>query len=155
MYWPLTELDLLNEHGNLSRSRSFVCSQTTAIFDNLSNQTFTVVTNLQLGQYNDRVEAGAVQADSLDMDDYNLYACIVDADIRHNYATLGVHFREAPNKIPYEIRKRLNARAATTKSEQSTKRKSTQISGINADSSEKFSEYNLYRESLLQCKCSK
>lgn len=153
---------------------SFVCSKSTTIFDNLLNQTFTVVNSLKLSHYNDAgfdvAESSGSGPDSgndadadddaaasadphhndyeeshktplddvssssrlglLNMNDdakdadrsaptngindllvappltqsagrqpnsaavqYNLYACIVDADVRHNYATLGVNFR--------------------------------------------------------------
>ena len=109
-FWPLTELDLLEQRPEASSVRahsaapSFTCSQTTTIFDNIVNQTFTVVNSLHLSQYNDQI--GSSQGDS---DKFNLYACIVEADVRRNYVTLGVHFRQASNKIPRDIEKRLQA----------------------------------------------
>lgn len=124
IYWPLTELDIFDEMSDKQQKRKrFVCSESKTIFNNLSNQTFTVINSLQLSQYNDFVQQ---ESSSLPMKDihhnhrsrtgrmpggnFNLYACIVDADVRHNYATLGVHFR--PNPIPIDLSKRLRARSA-------------------------------------------
>lgn len=100
LFWPLTELGLLA--GPLHES--FVSSQTSTVFNSLANQTFTVVNSLQLSQYNDNIESTPRQ-DGV----YNLYACIVDADVRHNYATLGVHLRRAAGQLPHDVTSRLEA----------------------------------------------
>lgn len=69
------------------------------------NQTFTVVNSLHLSQYDDQatlgpdadheepLPAGRGRPLAAPNPRHNLYACIVDADVRHNYATLAVHFR--------------------------------------------------------------
>lgn len=99
-----------------------VLSQSITIFDNLVNQTFTVVNGLQLSQC---VEpAGARAYDLLGVDkrsgdttsgQHNLYACMVDADVRHSFATLAVNYRTAPiiNQLPRELRRLLHARTMT------------------------------------------
>lgn len=118
LYWPLTEIDALGERDDgVFDSIPFVCSQSTTIFDNLVNQTFTVVQKLQLSQYNDSSHLKTVNEGNSGTkrgvgEDVNLYACVVDADVRHNYATLGVHFREAPSRIPLDVSKRLQAQSA-------------------------------------------
>lgn len=103
-------------------------SQTSTVFDSLANQTFTVVNSLQLSQYNDNIDSSSAAAaaatssasssssptptpSSLRKSDgvYNLYACIVDADVRHNYATLGVHLRRALVQLPRDVSSRLEA----------------------------------------------
>lgn len=157
IYWPLTELDLLNEYEDLRQPRSFVASQTKTIFDNLDNQTFTVVSSVQLSQYNDRVESETIKSAPPSMGgDYNLYACIVDADVRHNYATLGVHFRESPSKIPSEISRRLLAKSALTysnsKSSDISKPDPT-IARISGDviSTDSYANFNLLRDDQLKC----
>lgn len=153
LYWPLTELDLLNEFTSAGSGRSFVSSQTTTIFDNLANQTFTVVSSLQLSQYNDKSEH--IEANSLPIGNFNLYACIVDADVRHNFATLGVHLRETPRKIPFEISQRLRARSILTKSQ---KFSSLSNEPLIAESKQlpielkSYPNYDSIRESHLQCK---
>lgn len=157
MYWPLTELDLLNEYEDANRPRSFVSSQTTTIFDNLDNQTFTVVSNLQLSQYNDRVKSETIESGSLSIEgDYNLYACIVDADVRHNYATLGVHFRESPSKISSEISRRFRAKSVLD-SESKASDISDRQPGLNRMPGEgipanNFASFGLLRENQLKCK---
>lgn len=110
LYWPITELDLLDESFNDKR---FACSQTTTIFDNLVNQTFTVINSLHLSQYKDLPDTSLLSSSDLNAQsnhDYNLYACIVDADVRHNYATLGVHFRQTHSMDMMLLSKRLLAR---------------------------------------------
>lgn len=107
MFWPLTELDLLAGPSH----ESFVSSQTSTVYNSLANQTFTVVNSFQLSQYNDNIESTPRQ-DGV----YNLYACIVDADIRHNYATLGVHLRRAAGQLPRDVTSRLEALKAYPKS---------------------------------------
>lgn len=119
--------------------KPFVCSQTTTVFDNLMNQTFTVVNKLQLSQYSDLVDHGkTVRSISSNI---NLYACIVDADIRHNYATLGVHFREAPSKIPQDISKRLQAQSAFLSMDQND----NNFDPVQKDV-ESFTNFDLFRE---------
>lgn len=95
--------------------KPFVCSQTTTIYDDLANQTFTVINKLHLSQYND-------YGDLLELPDearmspqasYNFYACIIDADVRHYYATLGVYFKQALGQLPIELSKRLRVAAAS------------------------------------------
>ena len=151
IYWPLTDLDLLYTQQQQQRKDKsklaatqppFVCSQSITVFDNLVNQTFTVVNSLQLSHYNTNVEeevedvvdepttgprASSAQpelesnkmplialpqaATQDDVDDdklFSLYACIVDADVRHNYATLGVNFRRASSG---KLRRRLRAKS--------------------------------------------
>lgn len=155
MYWPLSELDLLNDPERTQRGRSFVASQTTTIFDNLDNQTFTVVSSLQLSQYNDVVEMETVKTNSLPMgSEYNLYACIVDADVRHNYATLGVHFRESPRKIPSEISRRLRAKSvlAKSKSLDIANRESMMNKVAVEVPTDSYANYDLFRENQLKCK---
>lgn len=154
MYWPLSELDVLRDDNS---KRSFVCSQTSTIFDNLINQTFTMVNSLQLSQYNDVVEQETIRSNSFrDEGDYNLYACIVDADVRHNYATLGVHLRQAPRKIPAEISKRLHARSAvlTTSPEPISSSPHMRLIRTNKiDHQQTYTNYDLYREAQkLHCK---
>ena len=112
------------------------------VFDNLENQTFTVVNNLQLSQYNDRTQS---RSSNLPLSDYNLYACIVDADVRHNYATLGVHFREALGKFAFEVTKRLRARTVTSESNEAHQWP-TDISPSGSN------VYDLFRTNEIQCK---
>lgn len=79
-----------------------MASQSVTIFDNLANQTFTVINSLQLSQYNDHVSDSGESSNigGSAISDFNLYACIVDADVRHNYATLGVRYIKTPRKVP-------------------------------------------------------
>lgn len=103
LYWPLADLD------QLSTVKPFVSSLSTTIYDDLANQTFTVINKLHLSQYNDLIgDSSLAQVDRANRA-YNLYACLVDADVRHHYATLGVYFKRAPNEIPIELSKRLRA----------------------------------------------
>lgn len=124
---------------------SFVASQTVTIFDNLENQTFTVVNSIQLSQYNDRTQLQSISSNTSPMSDCNLYACIVDADVRHSYATLGVHFRETLGKFSLDVTKRMRARSimpgATGVSQWPT--------GV-AQSDANI--YNLFRTSQIHCK---
>lgn len=155
LYWPLAELNLFEERGTVrsrgGSSSSFTCSQSTSIFDNLENQTFTVISSLQLGQYNDMIESGAaIKPYSIIPQNYNLYACIVDADVRHNYATLGVHLREKPSKIPFEISKRLHARSVMSKSDTS-KRKP--VSNLSSSGKKSYENFDLYRKNHIRGKC--
>lgn len=82
-YWPLCELDQLPLSKQTIRSKfankPFVCTESCTIYDDLTNQTFTVINNLQLSQYNDQFD-----------ENLNLYACLVDADVRHQSASLAV-----------------------------------------------------------------
>lgn len=177
LYWPLTQLDLLNDNPNPSANSnsnnsksSFVCSQSTTIFDNLINQTFTVVNSLQLSQYNDFVQsktsgvsqspssppspASASSSSSFSDSYYNLYACIVGADIRHNYATLGVNFRQAPGHLPLELSKRLHAksilaaRSTAEKHMERVKSKSMRPDRVDQDN---YANFDLLRENQLKC----
>lgn len=154
MYWPLTELNLFEEKGTFAdrskSSSSFTCSQSTSIFDNLENQTFTVVSSLQLGQYNDIIESeAAIKPHSTIPRNYNLYACIVDADVRHNYATLGVHLREKPSKIPFEISKRLHARSVISKSELS---KRATVQNMITSKGKDHDKFDLFRQDHIRGK---
>lgn len=190
-YWPVAELDLLND--DLHNSKNFVCSQSISIFDNLLNQTFTVVNNLKLSQFNDKIElppppptsatasttkttttrdendddaANGLPSPLINPSDtdgglYNLYACFVDADIRHDYATLGVYFRQASAKLPIELTKRLEARSMFDVVGESTANhiiptKSAITNGHPTGVSDfgpvSISEYNMLRQSHLICK---
>lgn len=129
------------------------------------NQTFTVVNSLQLSQYNDTVGLSSDYSDHAGNDPqgdpvadagghYNLYACIVDADIRHNYATLGVHFRET-GKISFELSKRLHAKSMMEKDIAST---SATLRGDNGGQSTNeldendLTKFNFLRDGELKCK---
>lgn len=188
LYWPLTAIDLLDDDDEPtgagggsssssprpSSSRSFVCSQSITIFDNLGKQTFTVVNGLQLSQYNDdpswspnrsrrsaskpRKRRGS-PLDGHD-DHYNLYACIVDADVRHSYATLGVHFRQTASGLPVELRNRLQVRSMLDEVRSSTGANYVASASLaeNDDDNEDHQlplatgNYNFLRESHLNCK---
>lgn len=142
LYWPLTEIELLDEKP-FGRA-NFVASQTLTVFDNLENQTFTVVNNLQLSQYNDKTQSQKIRSNTMPFSDFNLYACIVDADVRHNYATLGVNYRETMGQFAMEVSQRLRARAAMTKSNEG-RQWSTNESPPGANA------YNLFRTSQIHC----
>lgn len=129
LFWPLEDLDLLEQLDD-ARS-SFVQSQSTSLFNNLANQTFTVVNNVQIsmgaGLHDLLQDPAAKTTRAAAADDAgrratgssgNLFACIVDADVRHNFVTLGVNFpRDSANsiinsrRIPIEMSKRLQAKA--------------------------------------------
>ena len=115
-YWPLREIDFLYERADLVDARankprsSFIASELQTTFNNLSNQTFTVVNSLLLTQYNDRqneLTRAALQASSSPATMANasgelsatlvavhVYACVVEADYRHSVARLAINMRE-------------------------------------------------------------
>lgn len=117
MYWPLEDLDLIGilTQSSARTTTNFVLSQSTTLFNNLVNQTFTVVNNLQLSRNNvDRFgHAPITREPSSPTSSRNLFACMVDADVRHDFVTIGVNFpiNDSANRIPVEISKRLRAKA--------------------------------------------
>lgn len=146
LYWPLTELDLLESEADF-RSRKFVCSESTTIFDNLVNQTFTVINRLQLSQFNDRADRDGNEVGH--SGENNLYACIVDADIRHTYVTLGVSFRNGPNaNLPLDLGKRLLKARSIIRMQ--TEKSPIKLSG-NKLAPEAYNSYDLFKESPLEC----
>lgn len=157
LYWPITELDLLygwNSFGrnNERQSSRFVCTESTTIFDNLVNQTFTVINSLQLSQYKDNAnQQEAIKSADIDDASFNLYACIVDADVRHNYATLGVYFKEGPNsKLSIDLSKRLKARSIINK--KLHKRHEPELQLEKQTTRLYQNSFDFYRDSSLECK---
>lgn len=85
-------------------TNSFVASQTLTTFNNLSNQTFTVINSLHLTQYNDNInEISYKQGNGNQKDDlllgYNIYACLVKADFRRSYARIAINLRMPLNRL--------------------------------------------------------
>jgi len=148
LYWPLTELDSfkIKSHSD-KKPTPFVCSESTTIFDNLANQTFTVVNSLLLSSYND-VEGGISTFSS----HYNLYACIVDADVRHNYATLGVNLRETRRQIPYDITKRFQARSIFTNTNLNSNLAIKSLNNLSSARNEDNEHYSHFRQRHIQRK---
>lgn len=124
-----------------SQESSFVSSQTITVFDNLANETFTVVNTLQISQYRDHNNSNKDQDKDPQISDFNLYACIVDADVRHNYATLGVRFRESPIKAQTE-----SNQVDTTSADAETTLKEDAVY-IN-----RYSNFDLFRQDHMRCK---
>jgi len=197
----------------LANGNKFVCTKSTTVFDNLLNQTFTVVGSLKLSQFNDmemhkrkgqrkqmnsfgseapidisstarsmqkieprqrhrqssliRGQQTGPQTGSgplfkplqYNQAQYDLFACIVDADVRHAYATLGVNFRHAPSHMSSPYGSLSRASRAIQRPYRETQvikeqHDSNYRSSVDADifSASEAAKFNLMRGNQLFCK---
>lgn len=158
IFWPVTSLDLLDDESLGEPSENFVCSQSVTIFDNLLNQTFTVVNSLKLSEHSHEQTGGLnlaptsqVRVEPNNERHHDLYACMVTADVRHECATLGVNIRHASSsKLPPGLSKRLLAHSMSElPSNIEPKRVPTRIIDVNEDLLREESNYDFLRQSQL------